>query len=93
MLPHQPLTRSGGRLNAFSAVQFAITGDPDAIRDVADTNPVPVWAWIMLTLIVAASFFACISAWVFASAGQSLLGPPLMGDMPSSSSGSFSPSV
>jgi hypothetical protein len=69
--PAQSLVISGGRLNAFSAVQFAITGNANDIRNVADTNPVPIWAWVLIGLIAVAAFTACVSAWVFAFPWQS----------------------
>jgi len=64
----QPLLKSGGRLNAHSAAQLAVTGEVASITEVDNTNPVPTWAYVAFAVVLGIVLLACLSTCIVTSA-------------------------
>lgn len=67
-LKSQPLLKFGGRVNAHSAAQLAVTGEVASITQVENNNPVPAWIYIALVVVLALVVVACLSTCIITAA-------------------------
>ena len=57
----QGTSRTGGRINLFSAIQLTVTGEPDAIVLVDATRLDPKMEWWVILLIALAALLAVVA--------------------------------